>query len=171
MRPCAGRTRCGWRADALACVRACVRVLQMVRTRRQYKSGEASPPPHCLANASTTEQHNDYMLKFRAELAERRAAALAKEQEALGASDVDKFYEGVRRSQVDAGLRTWAEPADMAAATGGYAQQQQRDADVRRLQRSDAALAHVQGAGAGEGAGAGAGASVGAGAVPMQQPR
>ena len=80
----------------------------MVRTRRQYKSGEASPPPHCLANASTTEQHNDYMLKFRAELAERRAAALAKEQEALGASDVDKFYEGVRRSQVDVGLRTWA---------------------------------------------------------------
>ena len=55
----------------------------MVRTRRQYKSGEASPPPHCLANASTTEQHNDYMLKFRAELAERRVAALAKEQEAL----------------------------------------------------------------------------------------
>ena len=54
--------------------RACV--LQMVRTRRQYKSGEASPPPHCLANASTTEQHNDYMLKFRAELAERRAAEL-----------------------------------------------------------------------------------------------
>ena len=145
----------------------------MVPTRRQYKSGEASPPPHCLANASTTEQHNDYMLKFRAELAERRAAALAKEQEALGASDVDKFYEGVRRSQVDAGLRTWAEPADMAAATGGYAQQQQRDADVRRLQRSDAALAHVQGAGAGEGAGAGAGASVGAGAVakPRWKPR
>ena len=145
----------------------------MVRTRRQYKSGEASPPPHCLANASTTEQHNDYMLKFRAELAERRAAALAKEQEALGASDVDKIYEGVRRSQVDAGLRTWAEPADMAAATGGYAQQQQRDADVRRLQRSDAALAHVQGAGVGEGAGASAGAGVGAGAVakPRWKPR
>ena len=61
----------------------------------------------------------------------------------------------------------------MAAATGGYAQQQQRDADVRRLQRSDAALAHVQGAGAGEGAGAGAGASVGAGAVakPRWKPR
>ena len=102
----------------------------MVRTRRQYSSGEASPPPHCLANASTSAKHNDYMLKFRAELAERRAAALAKEQEALGASDVDKFYEGVRRSQVDAGQPTWAEPAAMAAATGGYAQQQQPDAEV-----------------------------------------
>ena len=125
-----------------------------IRTRRQYKSGEASPPQHCLPNASTIEEHNDYLVKFRSEQAQRRVAALADEQEALGASDVEKHFEGVRRSQVDAVQPTWAEPAAMAAATGGYAQQQEQDAEVQRLRRSDAALAQVQGAGAGAGAGA-----------------
>ena len=125
-----------------------------ISTRSKYASGEASPPPHCLANASTIEEHNDYQVKFRKELQERKAQRLREAQEALGASDVEKHFEGVRRSQVDAVQPTWAEPAAMAAATGGYAQQQEQDAEVQRLRRSDAALAQVQGAGAGAGAGA-----------------
>jgi len=96
-----------------------------ISTRSKYASGEASPPPHCLANASTIEEHNDYQVKFTKELQERKAQRLREAQEALGASDVEKHFEGVRRSQVDAVQPTWAEPAAMAAATGGYAQQQQ----------------------------------------------
>ena len=70
MRPCAGRTRYGWRVDALACVLACVRARVADGAHAAaVQVGEASPPPHCLANASTTEQLNDYMLKFRAVLA------------------------------------------------------------------------------------------------------
>ena len=142
-----------WRAHALARRRCCAGTMP-ISTRSKYASGEASPPPHCLANASTIEEHNDYQVKFRKELQERKAQRLREAQEALGASDVEKHFEGVRRSQVDAGQPTWAEPAAMAAATGGYAQQQEQDAEVQRLRRSDAALAQVQGAGAGAGAGA-----------------
>ena len=77
-----------------------------ISTRSKYASGEASPPPHCLANASTIEEHNDYQVKFRKELQERKAQRLREAQEALGASDVEKHFEGVRRSQVDA----WSGP-------------------------------------------------------------
>ena len=47
-----------------------------ISTRSKYASGEASPPPHCLANASTIEEHNDYQVKFRKELQERKAQRL-----------------------------------------------------------------------------------------------
>ena len=70
-----------------------------ISTRSKYASGEASPPPHCLANASTIEEHNDYQVKFRKELQERKAQRLREAQEALGASNVEKHFEGVRRSQ------------------------------------------------------------------------
>ena len=78
-----------------------------ISTRSKYASGEASPPPHCLANASTIEEHNDYQVKFRKELQERKAQRLREAQEALGASDVEKHFERVRRSHLleDGGAR------------------------------------------------------------------